>query len=363
MTILTKCDIRPVGKNRSGTRRYWCIAHRADASTKTGHPAAQCRYAHVEQVETSEVRRLVLSDYPGGVAIWGAVPPVYDTTTLPMERGIHVHARNSSNSEKVIDDSFRKVQLEFDQGGRHYSISIEELDALYFLVSSIFRFEVEQVKCTHCGDSHLDKDWFSVHPHRTHLCAACGRFFVHESITIGNPLARLRKLLPIPSKPKYSKEKLKISQNDFAGGIRIWGTNDAIIWTGPRNEERGVHLHAYGPNGERILDETYGSLEVDGIHLDGTLVNILTAQSAMPTISGSVRSGACTKCDAPLYSEETNAYTPSTKHQCRSCGLENIFLDAFIANPILTLLDELSKKSVRPRQFHDLGLITENLES
>ena len=40
-----------------------------------------------------KVLDLNLDQYPGGVGLWGAVPPVYDTTRLPLDFGIHVHAR------------------------------------------------------------------------------------------------------------------------------------------------------------------------------------------------------------------------------------------------------------------------------
>jgi transposase-like protein len=44
------------------------------------------------------------------------------------------------------------------------------------------------VTCTHCGWPHLDKDWFSVHPHRRHLCAGCGKLFHDQVKGIGNPI-------------------------------------------------------------------------------------------------------------------------------------------------------------------------------
>jgi hypothetical protein len=44
----------------------------------------------------TDVLELVPSAYPSGVALWGALPPVYDTTSLPVERGVHVHARSAA---------------------------------------------------------------------------------------------------------------------------------------------------------------------------------------------------------------------------------------------------------------------------
>ena len=37
------------------------------------------------------------------------------------------------------------------------------------MVSSIFQYQMKHVACSYCDYSHLDRDWFSVHPHRRHL--------------------------------------------------------------------------------------------------------------------------------------------------------------------------------------------------
>src|SRR5205814_10367231 len=78
------CNIVPVGKRRDGGTRYWCLAHRADATAKYGRPASQCRYAHVPPVQKGERCVLKLDDFAGGVAIWGAVPAIYDTTECAL---------------------------------------------------------------------------------------------------------------------------------------------------------------------------------------------------------------------------------------------------------------------------------------
>jgi len=33
--------------------------------------------------------------YPGGVGIWGALAAIYDTTSRPIEHGVHVHGTRS----------------------------------------------------------------------------------------------------------------------------------------------------------------------------------------------------------------------------------------------------------------------------
>ena len=87
------CQIVPVGKRRDGGTRYWCLRHKADATAKYGRRASTCRVAHVPLVTERETLSLRLQEYPGGVALWGAVAPVYDTTNRRLDCGIHVHAR------------------------------------------------------------------------------------------------------------------------------------------------------------------------------------------------------------------------------------------------------------------------------
>ena len=83
------CDVIAVEKRRDGTTRYWCRAHRADATEKGGTPASKCRAADIVPIRPEEIQMLDLNKYLGGVALWGAAPAVYDTTRLPLERGIH----------------------------------------------------------------------------------------------------------------------------------------------------------------------------------------------------------------------------------------------------------------------------------
>src|ERR1700730_6494690 len=95
------CDIKPVGKRRDGGTRYWCLAHKADATAKYGRRAKVCRAAHLPPILPEEFLELDLDQYRGGVALWGAVPPIYDTTCLPLDFGIHVHARKDADGDKV----------------------------------------------------------------------------------------------------------------------------------------------------------------------------------------------------------------------------------------------------------------------
>ena len=51
-------------------------------------------------------------DYPGGIAIWGALPAVLNTSTYPDDyNGVHVHARINIDGTKDIDRTFDIVRI------------------------------------------------------------------------------------------------------------------------------------------------------------------------------------------------------------------------------------------------------------
>src|SRR3984893_15227399 len=105
------CNIVSVGKRRDGGTRYWCLRHKADATAKYGRPATQCRTAHIPPISAEDTQALDIDKYEGGIALWGAVPPVYDTTTQPIDRGVHVHARTTAGGAKEMDRTFRAVRI------------------------------------------------------------------------------------------------------------------------------------------------------------------------------------------------------------------------------------------------------------
>ena len=275
------CDVTPVGKRRDGGTRYWCLTHKADATAKYGRPALHCRASHIAPVSAAETILLNIDEYPGGVALWGAVPPIYDTTGLPLERGIHVHARKTRNGVKDVDRTVRAIQL--TGGGISPNVCcLSELEAIYYMVSTIFGFEMRQVLCPYCGYSHLDKDWFSVHVHQRHLCAGCGKYFRDSIPGIGNPIRRIQRYFNIECGTlRKSSRSLSLAQRDFPGGIQIWGSNPAFVWTSEDAEEEGIHVHAFEVSGETpSLDDTYSEVVIDGIDLDPVMVRTLMAQSA-----------------------------------------------------------------------------------
>ena len=355
-----KCQIVAVGKRRDGGTRYWCLSHHADATAKYGRRASECRCAHIVPPAPSEIVTIDTQYYPGGIALWGAVPPIYDTTNMPMERGIHVHARTVAAGDKVVDKTFRRVNVVHE--GNAYPI--DELDAIYFMVSSVFGYSVKAICCDKCGTLHLDKDWFSVHPHKVHLCAGCGKKFRDSEVGIGNPVGLVRDETGFtPPIYKPADREIEISQKDYLGGIQIWASNPAILWSSTNTPESGIHVHAFRSisGSEPEKDDTYSRVVIDGYELNEDHVRLYMAQSALPHILGRVLSFDC-ECGTQAFSTGEAAFTPVAGHQCHSCGKKIRPKSRYrkvIANPIADMFSKISQLAVRSPVKHDFQLLIE----
>ena len=357
------CDVTPVGKRRDGGTRYWCLTHKADATAKYGRPAMYCRAAHIAPVSAAETMHLNIDEYPGGVALWGAVPPIYDTTRLPLERGIHVHARKARNGVKKIDSTVRAVRLT-GGGISPNGVLLSELEAIYYMVSTIFGFEMRHVVCPYCSYSHLDKDWFSVHVHRQHLCAGCGKYFRDEIPSIGNPIRQIQRYISSEcASPRKPSRSLNLVQRNYPGGIQLWGSNPAFVWTSENTEEEGIHVHAFEVDGETpSLDDTYSEVVIDGISLDPVMVRTLMAQSALPHIKDRIVSMTCTRCLKSEFSAGEDAFTPKPIRTCSMCGEKQKGLGRMrkvIFDPLVGVLDGLGRNAPRTPQKHSSGLLIE----
>lgn len=365
MGTTKNCNIISVGKRRDGGTRYWCLRHKADATDKYGVPAQKCRYADIPDISTSETIKIDIAEYTGGVALWGAVPPVYDTTLQPLDRGIHVHARRNSKNSKEIDETFRKVIL-VDGNKSSKKAEILELDAIYYMVTSVFGYPMKYVECTRCQYPHLDKDWFSLNPHQRHLCAGCGLYFRDTDKAIGNPIKKTQLIFDnYPGKTKKINRTLKIKQSDYRGGIQIWGSNSAIFWTSNATEEEGIHVHAFTDDESLpVIDDTFSRVVIDGIELNPLMVRILMAQNSIPHINGRVLSFNCPHCLNPHFSSEKFSFTPSKTHACNHCHKEfqsRGRLKNVIGNPLIKILSDLGKNAARSPQKHDSNLLPETL--
>ena len=148
------CEIEAVGKQRNGKPRFWCKTHQSSATGKYGRRLKRCEGAY-KAANEREATELDPSDYPGGLAVWGAVRPVYDTSGLPAEEGVHVHARREIDGAKIIDGTFHSIALRVKRNlldAPKALITVETAVASY--VSRFLKRPMKSLFCTYCGDPH-----------------------------------------------------------------------------------------------------------------------------------------------------------------------------------------------------------------
>jgi transposase-like protein len=317
------CQIEHIGKQRNGRPRFWCKTHRASATGRYGARLETCEGAYRDQV-VKNVLELDAADFPGGVALWGAVAPVYDTTNLPVESAIHVHARKASEGNKEIDATFDAVAITYTRDLLEKAKATITADvAVNYYISRFLNRPIQHLFCTHCGEIHLDAGYFAVKPHRQHLCHACGRHFRVESRAVSNPIALIREKCDLPKEPPAPvrpERPLQINQTQYPGGLQIWASNPALVWTSIKPEEEGIHVHAFAADGQIVLDETYSSVTIDDIELDEKHVKYFMAQSALVYLRNKITSLNCPKCNRAHFDQDDLAFEPHAEHGCDYCG-------------------------------------------
>ncbi|MBB6562938.1 transposase-like protein [Acidovorax soli] len=345
------------------------MEHHANATAKYGVAADKCVAADDPPIKAEETLHLNFVDYPGGIALWGSVPAIYDTTTQPIDRGIHVHARSTKGGLKNIDKTYRRLQVPYrvDLLSDGW-VNVDEIDAINYMISSVFGFETIPVHCVYCGFPHLDRDWFAVHSHRKHQCHGCGRQFSDPmGLGIGNPIAALRHMLgATPTKKRKAPDSIAIKQCDYPGGIQLWGSNPAILWTSSDPEMTGIHLHAFKMHDQEFpeVDETYAKVTIDGIKIDADQVRTYMAQSAMPHLEGRVLDLSCPHCAEPHIDKGEHAFTPHIDHECYSCGQSFRALSQIkktIGNPFVGTRKKLGLSATGPVREDKLGLRPETI--
>lgn len=346
------CEIEAVGKQRNGKPRYWCITHQASATGKYGRRLDRCEGAYRAAHQSTAIE-INLADYPGGLGLWGSVAPVYDTTGLPAERGVHVHARRDADGEKAIDGTYPAVALrvarDLIDNARQALITVETAVASY--ISHFLDRPVVSLFCTYCGEPHLDSEWFAVKMHKRHLCHACGKVFVVADKCVSNPLERLRHMVGDRDDRRSvepATETLDVRQSDFPGGVQIWASNPALVWTAPKAEKHGIHVHAYAEdNVTRVVDDTFGRVIIDGVELNDKHLRYFMAQQALTYLEGKVVSLRC-KCGAAYFDKGESAFKPHNERTCASCGASVSSAGSrknVVSNPFVDTIAELQKRT------------------
>lgn len=341
-----QCEIAEASKGRNGKLRYWCRTHGETATGPDG-ALAECDKANDDVPEAVEISA---DDYPGGIAIWGAVPPVYDTTQLKLDYGIHVHARKEPSGKKNIDQTFSSILVRYRQDLLYASRRIDNDAAVNFYLSQFVEAPIKYLFCSHCSALHLDAGEFAVKPHRKHLCHACGRYFNDSEQAVSNPIAYLRERWNVKEMQiKASSKNIDIDQKAHPGGVRIWASNPAILWTAQKPEEAGIHVHLYPTQGwDTSIDDTFGSVNIDGQNIDKEAVSYLMAQRSLPHLRDRVVSLYCPKCGVAAFDKGSEAFITRNNRTCVGCG-ENYRVKGsvkkVVSNPLVDILRALSKNS------------------
>lgn len=210
---------------------------------------------------------------------------------------------------------------------------------------------MQSLFCTYCGDPHLDAEWFAVKLHKRHLCHNCGKVFLANEKCVSNPLERLKHTLDDRDEARVvepAPEVLDISQADAPGGLQVWASNPALLWTAAKPEMEGIHVHAYADDRvTRLFDDTYREVIIDGVKLDPLQLRYFMAQQALEYLDGKIVSLKCA-CGMPHFDEGEAAFRPHNDRLCKTCGGEVSSTGRHkkvVSNPFLDTIEKLKQRA------------------
>jgi transposase-like protein len=340
------CKIVPLGKFRSGKPKYWCKAHFVFLDAIGSDVPAKCSKCDDSPIKETDKYKLSPEDWLGGIGVWGALDPVHNTSPHQKhESGIHLHARMEEEGDKQIDTTFKEIEVktpEVNLFGNRYIILNTEIAHAY-TASMVFGKEMKYLTCPHCEKPHIDADYFAVTYHKKHMCTFCGRDFIDDEKGISNPVIEIQRLFKSAQDQRTIKmveNELDILQKDFPGGIQIWGSNPAIIWTAKREEEAGIHVHVFSDKEgkEAFEDETFGKVKIDGIELNGMEIRFLMVQQSLRYLQGKILAINCPKCESPHCDRGDNGVRPHEHHLCEFCSHEFTTPIKCVGNPAIEKL-------------------------
>lgn len=291
-------------------------------------------------LDTAKILDLDPRAYPGGIAIWGALPPVYNTSCCPPDSGVHVHARLKPGGLKCIDETFDIVLVHY---GDASSFKITGKDAASYNISTILGLRLKSFPCPQCGEIHSDHEERAVRYHTDYVCGQCGAIAEDNELSVSNPAMLLKDLCGDikPDRPinDPSGRKIAVHQLQYSGGVQIWGSNPAILWTSPKLEEGGIHFHGFvHKNTVPTVDETFGMLSLDGSLLDPQMVRVLMAQQSLEYLIPYLATLRCPACGHAHFEALGDCATPHQDHSCESCS--HIFRSEtpLVSNPLIEQL-------------------------
>ncbi len=174
---MMKCDIKYVGKLRTGIPQYYCSIHKSFASDKDGNKLDNCLCKYKDLFEHS-----------------------FDLKNNSVESIKIVY-------ENVLENQVPKV---FINEKEFYGVLLYDNSILHYkdlggiMLSLLNNIPLEVVTCSHCQHYHSDNGKFAYTPHRTHLCLYCGHLFRVKERNIGNELSII-----------YDIPKIKLENNSI----------------------------------------------------------------------------------------------------------------------------------------------------
>ena len=338
------CAIECVGKARNGSSRWWCVVHKANATGRAGTRLDVCEGAGSCESPV-DILALDPRDYRGGVAVWRVSPPVYDTTGGETRGGVHVHARRAPDAEKEIDSSYDAVDITVRRDLLESTSRITARTASAYYIARFLENRLKCLSCPHCGEHHLDEEHYAIVEHRTHLCESCGRYFRDAERAVSNPLVGVEgvETEDRPGRLVQAPRALDIVQSDYPGGIRLWASNPAVIWTAERPEEEGIHVHIFSADGDEPLqDNTFGIITIDGVAIDVDMVKQLMAQSTVRALAGRIASLRCSDCGVAHFDKGRHGLELHAEHKCEHCGSSfRAERGPVVSNPLFDTFDKL----------------------
>ncbi len=273
------CDIVNAGKFRHGAERWWCRTHQVHWGTKADF-ATYKRSGVLQCANHNQHMNYVVSPFEidftkyAEVGIWCSMPAALSTKPIRQRSpNIHVHLRQDPDDDlKMIDRDFGAIALLYHpdqdlfQADEITRINVTPPAAMEFVLALEENREMDCINCNKCGYPHLDLGDFARKPHRKHFCGNCGSDSVwSKEEIVSTPLKPIHDQLA--NSTKYETPDRVLNLDDYTGcDYDVWASTPAVLWTADRNQETGIHVHIM-ENGERIVDDTFGTVEHKGKEL------------------------------------------------------------------------------------------------
>jgi len=287
---------------------------------------------------------VTIRDHPDGLSIWGTVTPVYDSTFSPISPGLHLHIAGEKNTHH--EHNCWELYVRPDSVSKYQRLTYAAASS--YVASAMFERPMITINCPHCRAPHLDLDQWSVHASRDHYCANCESAFKTPTECISNPLIEIKASLGdhlVVRVTEQTERSLSLVRRDYPGGIRIWGSNPAVIWTFRNPEKVGIHVHCFAEhNSPPIIDRTVRTLDIDGIDVDSYMVRAFMAQQMLPYLLPYLTVLHCPVCGSAHFDTGDNALLPHLRHTCASCSarfLASVPPYVCVSNPIIETMKQL----------------------